>query len=55
MASTFWSEWFWLPEGVTWDDLKSEESDKYQPQVKDLSIVLYLAIFVFLIRKILER
>ncbi|CAG2201557.1 CERS5_6 [Mytilus edulis] len=55
MASTFWSEWFWLPEGVTWDDLKSEESDKYQPQVKDLRLVLYLAIFVFLIRKILER
>lgn len=53
--NTFWSEWFWLPEGTTWKDLDSTDDDKYQPQVRDLRIALYLAVFVFLIRKFLER
>lgn len=52
---TFWNEWFWLPEGTTWNDFENKNDGEYHPQVKDLRIALYLAVFIFLIRKILER
>ena len=58
MASSFfsaiWSESFWLPQGKTWNDLKSTETLK-KPQAEDLYIVPPLAIILLVIRFLFER
>ncbi|XP_077985242.1 ceramide synthase 6-like [Glandiceps talaboti] len=55
LKSWFWSESFWFPENITWDDLKSVDGTKY-PQVEDLYIVFYLyAPILFVIRILYER
>ncbi|XP_062609791.1 ceramide synthase 5-like isoform X1 [Saccostrea cucullata] len=51
---TFWSEWFWLPENVTWKHLENKEDGLYYPQAKDLYIPFVLAIVVFAVRKCFE-
>nr|XP_022304143.1 ceramide synthase 5-like isoform X2 [Crassostrea virginica] len=51
---TFWSEWFWLPENVTWKHLENKEDGIYYPQTRDLYIPFVLAFVVFAIRKCFE-
>lgn len=52
---TFWSEWFWLPENVTWKHLENKDDGIYYPQTRDLYIPFVLAFVVFAIRKCFER
>ncbi|KAK3108881.1 hypothetical protein FSP39_017849 [Pinctada imbricata] len=52
---TFWSEWFWLPAGVSWKDLENKNDYEYYPQVRDLFIPLILALVIFAVRKCFER
>uniref|UniRef100_A0A915DWH5 Uncharacterized protein n=1 Tax=Ditylenchus dipsaci TaxID=166011 RepID=A0A915DWH5_9BILA len=42
MASLLWNEWFWLPEGTTWLDLKSNGTFHY-PQFYELSYSIVFA------------
>ena len=54
ISDTFWSEWFWLPEGIGWSDFKGKEGE-YYPRVRDLYIPFFLAFVIFAIRKCFER
>ncbi|XP_057306965.1 ceramide synthase 6-like [Hydractinia symbiolongicarpus] len=50
----FWNYKFWLPQGFTWDDLKSSNGIT-RPQLSDLYIVPALTVALLVIRYFFER
>ena len=54
IKDAFWSDSFWLPEGVKWDDLKRNETVFY-PDARDLYYPIPLAICLFAARLLWEQ
>lgn len=53
--TTFWSEWFWLPGHLTWDDYRNTDPGMYKPQLEDLLWVPPLALLLCITRVIFEK
>jgi len=49
----FWSEQFWLPENVTWSDLRSKNGIQY-PQFHEFGYTLLVGILITLLRILVE-
>ncbi|CAK5088820.1 unnamed protein product [Meloidogyne enterolobii] len=49
----FWSEQFWLPENVTWSDLRSKNGIQY-PQFHEFGYTLLIGILITLLRILVE-
>lgn len=52
-TSWFWHEHFWLPENVTWDNLRSKNGMQY-PQFRELGYTLLLGLLITFIRICIE-
>lgn len=48
-----WPQWFWLPPGVSWEDLEQLGAD--QPRPRDLLLALPLALAFITLRCAYER
>lgn len=55
VCDTFWSTKFWLPDGFTWADLKSKDSDVYLPQVEDINVSVAVGLLMLVVRYLYER
>uniref|UniRef100_A0AAQ4R6S8 TLC domain-containing protein n=1 Tax=Gasterosteus aculeatus aculeatus TaxID=481459 RepID=A0AAQ4R6S8_GASAC len=55
ISAWFWSESFWLPKNVTWEDLERPPPGVEYPRVRHLLYALPLAVMVFLLRMLFER
>jgi hypothetical protein len=53
MVSSFWDEYFWLPEGITWNDLKSNSTHHY-PDVWELRYTVYIGTLLLITRILVE-
>ncbi|GAU95617.1 hypothetical protein RvY_07207 [Ramazzottius varieornatus] len=54
LSSTFWSEWFWLPQGYNWTVFKST-ADKSYPDFFWIYVPIPCSLLVLLIRFLFER
>jgi len=54
LISLFWSEHFWLPENVTWADLRSNKSGVRYPQFYELGYTLLVGVIITLLRILVE-
>uniref|UniRef100_A0A667Y0S6 Ceramide synthase 5 n=1 Tax=Myripristis murdjan TaxID=586833 RepID=A0A667Y0S6_9TELE len=55
LSAWIWSEWFWLPENVTWADLEHPPPGVEYPRVGHILCALPLALCVLILRLIFER
>ncbi|KAL8623650.1 hypothetical protein ACOMHN_051092 [Nucella lapillus] len=55
VREAFWSENFWLPEYLTWADMKNNDPSIYKPQTADLINPVYLCFVICGIRIVFER
>ncbi|XP_032801817.1 ceramide synthase 6-like [Petromyzon marinus] len=54
LKAWFWSESFWLPHNVSWEDLRNSEAVTF-PQASDLYLAFPLALAIFVVRQLFER
>ncbi|XP_048756985.1 ceramide synthase 5-like [Ostrea edulis] len=51
-----WSEKFWFPEGVTWEDLKNVDPKVYFPQIEDIGFLsIFVGLLLLIARFLTER
>lgn len=56
MLDTIWTDSFWFPSNITWNDLESEPADgRYHPRAKDLLISIPIAFILIGVRFVVER
>lgn len=53
MVLSFWDEHFWLPENITWADMKSNSTVHY-PQAWELRYTLYIGAVMLITRILIE-
>lgn len=53
LSRYFWSESFWLPKAVTWDQLKSNGTLRY-PEVHEFKYTIYFGVIMLLVRLAFE-
>lgn len=53
MLSSFWDKRYWLPDAVSWETLKSNETIRY-PEVGDLKYTVYYGAVMLLVRLVYE-
>ncbi|RUS87933.1 hypothetical protein EGW08_004288 [Elysia chlorotica] len=51
----FWAESFWLPNNYSWVQLRNTDDGIYRAQFRDLSVAVYLAVAISLLRIFFER
>ena len=54
ISTWFWNEKFWLPEGISFEDIKSTEHETYA-QPRDLLALPVFGFIVFILRHLFER
>lgn len=52
---TFWSEWFWLPNNITWADVTSNDVHKFPERMWLLGPPIFCAIVLIPVRILIER
>ncbi|KAF6036432.1 CERS5 [Bugula neritina] len=56
LEEKFFSEWFWLPENITWKDFENIPGEGiYIPQPKDILYCIPVAVVIFCARIFFER